>query len=102
MSSVPPPVPAATPAHAPDSPNEITIVSHSNLYYWWPVWAIGFLMGLLTWVGGYVAAIVPGKPPFGDANSSPVAKSDWKLEDGSTREGVLIVPQPDPYKKEKA
>jgi hypothetical protein len=29
---------------------EIIVVSHSNLFYWWPVWAVGFLMALLTWM----------------------------------------------------
>ena len=104
MSSVPPQPPPTTPppllGPSRELPNEITIVSHSNLFYWWPVWAIAFLMGLLTWAGGYVAAIVPGKPIFGDADSLPVAKSDWKLDDGAIREGVLI--EPVPYKKEKA
>jgi hypothetical protein len=56
--------PAATPhvAPAPVKPldrNEITIVSHSNLFYWWPVWAAGFLFALLTAIDGHRMAIVP-------------------------------------------
>jgi hypothetical protein len=31
---------------------ELRIYSHSNLYYWWPVWVVGFLMALLTWLQG--------------------------------------------------
>lgn len=38
---------------------EIKIVSHSNLFYWWPVWAIGFVLGLLTYWDGHRLAIVP-------------------------------------------
>jgi hypothetical protein len=38
---------------------EIKIVSHSNLFYWWPVWAVGFVMALLTWFDGHFMAIVP-------------------------------------------
>src|SRR5438094_4128404 len=38
---------------------EIRIVSHSNLFYWWPVWAVGLVMALLTWVDGHLMAIVP-------------------------------------------
>ena len=94
MSTPPPAVPVSN----SNTPNEITIVSHSNLFYWWPVWAVGFVMGVLSLFSGYVVAVVPAKTN----TSLPVAKSDWKLDDGSTREGVLIVPQPDPYKKEKA
>src|SRR5262245_3094962 len=38
---------------------EIRIVSHSNLFYWWPVWAIGLLLGLLSYFDGNRLAIVP-------------------------------------------
>src|SRR4051794_18350441 len=38
---------------------EITIVSHSNLFYWWPVWAVGFLMALLSYFSGHRLAVVP-------------------------------------------
>jgi hypothetical protein len=27
---------------------ELTIISHSSLFYWWPVWAVGTLLGVLT------------------------------------------------------
>lgn len=37
----------------------IKIVSHSNLFYWWPVWAVGFVMALLTRVDQSLMAIVP-------------------------------------------
>jgi hypothetical protein len=29
------------------------------LFYWWPVWAVGFLMAGLTWLDGHRLAIVP-------------------------------------------
>src|SRR5438874_4544665 len=38
---------------------EIKIVSHSNLFYWWPVWAVGFLMGILTFVDDHRMVILP-------------------------------------------
>ncbi len=38
---------------------EIKIVSHSNLFYWWPVWAVGFVVGLLTLFDGSLMAVVP-------------------------------------------
>jgi hypothetical protein len=31
---------------------ELRIYSHSNLFYWWPVWAVGYLMAFLTWLNG--------------------------------------------------
>jgi hypothetical protein len=31
---------------------ELRLYSHSNLYYWWPVWVVGYVMALLTaWQG---------------------------------------------------
>jgi hypothetical protein len=38
---------------------QIKIVSHSNLFYWWPFWAVGFVMFLLTYFDGHLMAIVP-------------------------------------------
>jgi hypothetical protein len=29
---------------------EILVVSHSNFFYWWPVWVAGYVMALITWV----------------------------------------------------
>jgi len=31
----------------------LTLISHSDLYYWWPVWAVGYLMALLTRFQGH-------------------------------------------------
>src|SRR5579884_967646 len=50
---VPPPAPFMTDRH------ELTIVSHSNLFYWWPVWAVGFLFALTSGCSGHIMAIVP-------------------------------------------
>jgi hypothetical protein len=39
---------------------EQIIIGHSLLFYWWPVWAVGFLMAGITYAGGTYMAIVPG------------------------------------------
>src|SRR5262245_28247586 len=31
---------------------ELLLYSHSSLFYWWPVWSMGFLFALLTWMQG--------------------------------------------------
>jgi hypothetical protein len=54
QASPPPPPSGSGPTQ------EIRIVSHSMMFYWWPVWAVGFLMVALTWFDGYRMAIVPG------------------------------------------
>src|SRR5207253_6548345 len=48
--------PAAPP---PPPPYEIKIVSHSNLFYWWPVWAVGLILAFLTSLSGHRMAVVP-------------------------------------------
>lgn len=53
-----PTVPPQAPAVAvPDE--EIRVYGHSNMVYWWPVWALGFLFALLTYLDGNVMAVVP-------------------------------------------
>src|ERR1700722_4785915 len=52
--------PAITPhPMATSTERSVTVVSHSNLFYWWPVWAVGFLMALLTYFDGHVMTTVP-------------------------------------------
>jgi hypothetical protein len=48
---------ASTTSEAP--PNEIVIISHSTIFYWWPVWLVGFLMAAYTYLDGHVMALVP-------------------------------------------
>jgi hypothetical protein len=37
----------------------IHVVSHSNLFYWWPVWFTGFILAILTFVSGTDMVFVP-------------------------------------------
>jgi hypothetical protein len=37
------------------------VYSHSNLFYWWPVWLTSFIMAGITFFEGQYVAIVPGK-----------------------------------------
>ncbi|HEY1191663.1 MAG TPA: hypothetical protein VGE74_28785 [Gemmata sp.] len=49
----------AAPAPATPHRREITLISHSMLFYWWPIWLLGF--GFAAWTGseGHRLAIVP-------------------------------------------
>jgi hypothetical protein len=40
--------------------SEIKIVSHSNIFYWWPAWAVGFATALLSYMQGVTVDIEPG------------------------------------------
>jgi hypothetical protein len=74
------PTPTA-PAAAPSSgQQEVIVISHSSLFYWWPVWAVGFLMAILTWVEGQVMAVVP------EGTKADIVK----LEDGEERKALVL------------
>src|SRR5262245_61252749 len=60
--STSPPTPANPTAMAqstPSAPQEVTVVSHSTLLYWWPVWACGVLMAAITSFEGTLMSTVP-------------------------------------------
>jgi hypothetical protein len=40
-------------------PEKVVIITHSPLFYWWPVWAVGFLMAGVSWWQGLQVAFVP-------------------------------------------
>jgi hypothetical protein len=65
--------------------SRIKIVSHSDLFYWWPVWAVGFLMAFLTYQGGHRMAIVP---------DGTVAEQSRRVEGHEGPRDVLVVPPP--------
>ena len=58
----------ALPIASAGNQKQIIIVSHCNLFYWWPVWAIGFLLALLSLLDGARVAFVPsGTKGYRDA-----------------------------------
>src|SRR5262249_45653952 len=57
MSEPMQPVPVSV---VPDTrPTEVVVISHSPLFYWWPVWAVGFFMAAVTFWGDERIAFVP-------------------------------------------
>jgi hypothetical protein len=66
-----------------DRPAQVVIISHSPLFYWWPVWAVGFLMaGLSYWQGAQVAFVPVGT----------VAERGARVEGQDGPRDVLIAP----------
>jgi hypothetical protein len=82
MSSAAQPPAAPPPVAAAPERSEITVISHSNLFYWWPVWAVGFLMALLTWIDGHLLASVP-----------PHTEAVKKVEDRGEQREALVFPK---------
>jgi hypothetical protein len=56
MSTAPTP-----PAPAAPQKREITLISHSMLFYWWPIWVIGFIMAGITWYEDSRLAVMPAQ-----------------------------------------
>ncbi len=92
--------PVAPPHDAPGQPmtgaNEIRIVSHSNLFYWWPVWAVGFIMAGITWFSGSVMTVVPRGTEAAEvkqqAQAEQLDKRDHKIELEGRK--ILVTPAP--------
>ncbi|MFO0965774.1 MAG: hypothetical protein U0793_09355 [Gemmataceae bacterium] len=37
---------------APAIASELTVFGHSSLFYWWPVWTVGYILAIITYLGG--------------------------------------------------
>jgi hypothetical protein len=79
------PAPQAKPAPAPAAaipspPKEIRIYGHTALFYWWPVWVCGLLMGFATLIDGSRVAIVPDG-------------SRYEAGDGKSQKATIVLPQ---------
>ena len=93
QTSHPPPTPpGAVPVYnvsPPGSEREvkvetITVVGHSNLLYWWPVWLMSFVLAAWTYFDGYQMAVVP--PDSVVIHNEPVDNL------GGERRDILVAP----------
>jgi hypothetical protein len=62
---------------------EVRVFSHSALFYWWPVWAVGFLMAIITGAEGHLLAVVP---------TGTVAERERTVQGHDKSVDVLVVP----------
>jgi hypothetical protein len=74
---------------------EIVVISHSGLFYWWPVWAIGLVFALATLVDGHRLAIVP-RGAHAEAKAAAAGEGDQQVEHririaASKNYGVIFV-----------
>jgi hypothetical protein len=56
MSTAVTPTPVDAIAPGALAPREVRLYSHSMIFYWWPVWAVGYLLALLTLIQGQSTA----------------------------------------------
>jgi hypothetical protein len=59
-------------ALAQQSRREIIIVSHSSLFYWWPVWAVCFLLAIITFFTSGHLALAPSETKLFRSALQPV------------------------------
>lgn len=48
----------------------VDVVSHSDLFYWWPIWAVGYLFAAVTWFTGQAIAVGAAPPEMIHPNNS--------------------------------
>jgi hypothetical protein len=63
MSTTNPPGPSTStappPAAAPPARREIKLISHSTIFYWWPIWVLGYVFALMTYFEDNRFVILP-------------------------------------------
>jgi hypothetical protein len=91
MSSVAQP-PSPPQPRSTTEPHEITIVSHANLFYWWPVWAVGFLMALLTYIDGHRGVTVPPNTVAALSKEVTIKKPGGKESETVADREVIVLP----------
>jgi len=92
MATAPTPATPASPPYKAPEKNKVTVISHSNIFYWWPVWLIGLVLGAWTlWVDRSIMATMPaGTEAIRDA------KVEAKVGDKTfsmPKRDVLVLPE---------
>jgi hypothetical protein len=92
--STPPPAgnfPMNSAVPATPTRRQIVIIGHSNLFYWWPVWAVGFLMTIISYFGDVVAIVPHGTKLTSEKVTVPVKDKDGK--EGVDQRYALVFPK---------
>jgi len=81
-STAPPPDGATLEANS-KKVDYLIVYGHSNLFYWWPVWLVSFVLAAVTYIEGNQMAVVP---------AGTVVERDRTVEDVAGRRDVLVAP----------
>ncbi len=67
--------------------DEVVVYRHSHLFYWWPVWLLGFIFAGVSFYYDHHMAILP-------ADAEWVAHRKVELKDGTLKDrAVIILPE---------
>lgn len=84
------PTPPAAPLPAAGSPKapvrDLTIISHSMLFYWWPIWVFGYAFAIITYTEDHRLAIFPA--------DTRVTVDTAKSEEGKIKAYEVVVKEP--------
>jgi hypothetical protein len=80
-STMPPTLPVTPPGR-----REITLISHSMLFYWWPIWLLGYIFAVWTYTENHRLAILP--------HGSRLTQETSKEKDDKTTVYRLAVTEP--------
>jgi len=69
---------------------EVRVVSHSNLFYWWPVWAGGFILGIISALDGSNMVILPPHTTTAENVMVPVTTKTGTSE---AKRDVFVMPE---------
>jgi len=89
---------AAEPAPPPPpqpGKDEVVVVSHSNIFYWWPIWAIGFLMAIWTYIDGHRMLTVPRVSEIYHSAEVITREDENKTTTLKDREVLVMPPKPE-------
>jgi hypothetical protein len=81
---------SASPSTLPSKPRDITVYSHSMLFYWWPVWFVGYILAALTLWDQHLLMVVPIH-----AEVKPIEFKDEKVRN------VVTIPDNESFLKDE-
>ena len=79
-----------SPSTLPSKPRDITVYSHSMLFYWWPVWFVGYILAALTLWDQHLLMVVPIH-----AEVKPIEFKDEKVRN------VVTIPDNESFLKDE-
>src|SRR5262245_29827533 len=75
----------------PEKRKELVVTGHSNLFYWWPVWLLGFVFAALTYFRDAHMALVPADAEIVRVKKEAFPEGVLKLGDPKAADVPVLV-----------
>jgi hypothetical protein len=93
MSSPAPSTPPKVPPAPPPAARELRIYGHSTLFYWWPIWLLGFIFCLVSYFSGGRAVVVSKHAVYIKRDNVKKTEEMIKLKGGKENEKLVLSEQ---------